>query len=130
METIIKFIIVFVFCVQISTSKAKTIDGHSVDLQVLDKVTSRIDNIKIQVGKNYRFGSLKIEIYMCKKNPPEEIPEDFVLMQIYDEINLENIELVFQGWMISSEPSLAPFEHPNYDVWVKNCIIDEKNSNS
>ena len=49
----------------------------------------------------------------------KEVPEDFVLLRIYDEVSPENLEIVFQGWMISSSPTVAPFEHPIYDVWVK-----------
>ena len=33
-------------------------------------------------------------------------------------------EIIYQGWMISSSPTLTPFEHPTYDVWVKDCKID------
>ena len=61
---------------------------------------------------------------MCKKRPPEEIPEDFVLMKIEDEVKKNEYQIVFQGWMLSSSPTIAPFEHPTYDVWVKDCKIE------
>ena len=28
---------------------------------------------------------------------------------------------VFNGWMFSSSPSIAPFDHPVYDIWLVNC---------
>ena len=67
---------------------------------------------------------MQIEIFLCKKRPPEEVPEDFVLLRVYDKISPENSEIIFQGWMISSSPAVTPFEHPIYDVWVKDCKID------
>ena len=49
--------------------------------------------------------------------------ENFVLIKIFD--NIENSEnKIFQGWMISSSPSASPFEHPIYDIWLKDCNID------
>ena len=27
----------------------------------------------------------------------------------------------FNGWMFSSSPSLTPFDHPVYDVWLVSC---------
>ena len=34
--------------------------------------------------------------------------------------NKDNV-FVFNGWMFSSSPSIAPFDHPVYDVWLVNC---------
>ena len=58
------------------------------------------------------------------KRPPEEIPEDFVLISVLEEIKDNEFEQVFKGWMISSSPSVTPFEHPIYDLWIKDCKID------
>ncbi|MDB2652928.1 DUF2155 domain-containing protein [Candidatus Pelagibacter bacterium] len=28
---------------------------------------------------------------------------------------------MFNGWMFSSSPSITPFDHPVYDVWLVKC---------
>ena len=119
-----KYFIILLILVLFNSVHAAPISGNLVSLYLLDKVTSRVETIEIKVGEIVEFGSLQIKIFMCKKRPPEEVPEDFVLLRIYDEISPENLEIVFQGWMISSSPTVAPFEHPIYDVWVKDCKID------
>ena len=125
METIKKiYFFVLLIPVLFNNVHAAPIDGNSVYLHVLDKVTSRVEIIEIPVGEIFEFGSLQIEIFLCKKRPPEEVPEDFVLLRIDDRISQESFETVFQGWMISSSPTVTPFEHPTYDVWVKDCKID------
>ena len=103
---------------------ATPITGYSVDLQILDKISARISNINIVINEKVKYGSIEIEIFDCKKRPPEEVPEDFVLIRIMDEVSPNNFKRVFQGWMLSSSPSIAPFEHPLYDIWVKDCNID------
>ena len=125
METI-KFFILTIFLIffNLKYLYSQPINGKLVSLQILDKVTSRLENIEVKVGEYIIFDSLQIEIIMCKKRPPEEIPENFVLMRINDKISNENLKKVFQGWMISSSPSVTPFEHPIYDIWVKDCKID------
>ena len=32
-----------------------------------------------------------------------------------------NEVFVFNGWMFSSSPSLTPFDHPVYDIWLVQC---------
>ena len=125
METFIRFIIFLIFLITNNNLLAKPISGHSVILQLLDKVSARISTIEINVGEKGKYGSLEIEVFDCKKRPPEEVPEDFVLMRILDEVSQNNFERVFQGWMLSSSPTISPFEHPTYDVWVKDCKIDK-----
>ena len=102
-----------------------SIEGNSVKLQILDKITAQIKTIEIKVNDTYEYSTLKIEIYACYKRPPEEIPEDFVLLRIFDTLEKKYSDKVFQGWMISSSPSATPFEHPIYDVWVKECKINK-----
>ena len=124
METLIRFIVFLIFLITNNYLLAKPISGHSVILQLLDKVSARISTMEIKIGTSAKYGSLEIEVFDCKKRPPEEVPEDFVLMRIIDEVSQNNFERVFQGWMLSSSPTVAPFEHPTYDIWVKDCKID------
>ena len=106
-----------------SISISEPINGESVDLKVLDKISSKIQNIKINFNEFAEFGTLKIEVYACFKRPPEEIPEDFALLRIYEVNYSKPLNKVYQGWMISSNPTATPFEHPIYDIWVSECNI-------
>ena len=46
-------------------------------------------------------------------------------MRIFDEVDPSTNKLVFQGWMLSSSPSLSSLEHSTNDVWAKECIITD-----
>ena len=115
------FVAIFLFISY--SSNAKPVEGQIVELQILDKITTKVKSVEIGINENLKLGSLLIEIYACYKRPPEEIPEDFVLLKIYDELS-EDFTLIYQGWMISSSPAATPLEHPIYDIWIKNCKID------
>ena len=125
MEAIIRIIIFLIFLITNKYLLAEPVSGHTVVLQVLEKVSARISTLEIPVGTKILYGSLVIEILDCKKRPPEEIPEDFVLMLIKEEVSPKELKRVFQGWMLSSSPTLAPLENPTYDVWVIDCKIDK-----
>ena len=124
METLIRIIFLLILLIINNSLYAVPISGYSVELQILDKISARISNMNIMINEKAKYGSLEIEVFDCKKIPPEEVPEDFVLMRIMDEVSQNNFERVFQGWMLSSSPTVAPFEHPTYDIWVKSCKID------
>ena len=120
----LKFIILsFFFFLSFANLHASPIEGKGVNIQILDKITSEISNIFIKVNNDYKHETLKIEIHACYKRPPEEVPEDFVLLRIFDVDSNNNSNKIFQGWMISSSPSATPLEHPIYDLWIKDCKI-------
>ena len=125
MESIIRIIIFLIFLITNKYLLAEPVSGHTVVLQVLEKVSARISTLEIPVGTKVLYGSLVIEILDCKKRPPEEVPEDFVLMLIKEEVSSKELKRIFQGWMLSSSPTIAPFENPTYDVWVIDCKIDK-----
>ena len=120
---VLRLLFLAIFLLISDSLNAKPIEGQIVELQILDKITTKVQSVAIGINENFKIGSLLIEIYACYKRPPEEIPEDFVLLKIFDELS-EDFTLIYQGWMISSSPAATPLEHPIYDVWVKNCKID------
>ena len=116
------FYFIFVLLFSFNLFSADT-EGYSVTLGALDKITAKFSEFNINVGENIKFGSLNIKVFKCQKRPPEEIPEDFILLRIDDEIDMENPITVFSGWMLSSSPSLSSLEHSTYDIWAKDCKI-------
>ncbi len=90
-------------------------------LQGLDKVTARISTIEAPVGREVRFGTLRILVRSCQKRPPEEPPESAAFLEIEDVRPGEDPVRLFAGWMFASSPALHALEHPVYDVWVKDC---------
>lgn len=90
-------------------------------LQGLDKITARVSDIDVSVGKTVQFGTLAITVRACKKSPPEDKPEDAAFLQI-DEVRPgeDNIRR-FSGWMFAQSPALSSLEHPVYDVILLDC---------
>ena len=100
------------------------LEGVLAEIQILDKITARVKTLEIKVNYSSFFETLNIEIYACYTNPPEKIPEDFVLLRIYDNLSEKDNQLVYQGWMISSSPAATPLQHPIYDLWLIECKVD------
>ena len=97
------------------------IENKKAEIKILDKITTKVETFEIDVNDSLNFNSLFIEIFACYKNPPEDIPENFVLLKIYDKIINSEDQAIYQGWMISSSPSTTPLEHPIYDLWLVEC---------
>ena len=118
-----KSIVILIIFFTPNFTLADLIEARSAKIKILDKITSEVLDVEIEINKSYSYGNLKILIYACYKSPPEDIPENYVLLRVFDNIK-KNSKKVFQGWMISSSPSSAPFEHPIYDIWLKECKIN------
>lgn len=99
-------------------------------LQGLDKITARVSEIDAPVGKPVKFGTLQITVRDCKKNPPEDRPEDAAFLEI-DEIRPGEVNLrKFSGWMFAQSPALSSLEHPVYDVILLDCKGAAANANA
>ena len=91
-------------------------------LTILDKVNSQSDIIEIKVGKEYKFKNLSINILKCNNSKFDDDPEVTAYMQVRDTVNKdENKVFIFNDWTFASSPSIRPFDHPVYDIWLKKC---------
>ena len=78
--------------------------------------------MKIKIGEHKRFKNLLIKSLKCKNSEFDDNPEITAYIQVRDLSNKNNNEVfTFNGWMFSSSPSIKPFDHPVYDVWLVNC---------
>lgn len=97
------------------------IEHAAVTLRALDKITARISEFSVDIGAVHSFGSLRIKPTYCRTRPPIEQPETFAYLEIDQQRPTGEMERVFDGWMIASNPAVNPLEHSVYDVWVINC---------
>ncbi len=94
----------------------------TAELSVLDKVSSKNTNIKIQVGEEFSFQNLNIKVLKCYISEFDDDPEVTAYMQVKDiTMNNNDSVFVFNDWTFASSPSIRPFDHPVYDVWLKKC---------
>ena len=114
------FIYYFSTINSLSENKEKT-ENFAV-LTILDKVNSKSETLEIEVGKEYKFKNLSINILKCNNSKFDDDPEVTAYMQVRDiTINNNDKVFVFNDWTFSSSPSIRPFDHPVYDVWLKKC---------
>ena len=92
------------------------------NFKLLDKISNKLVEKSIRVNESDFIGTLNIQVYSCFTEPPNEIPEDYVLIDVKD--NLQEIS-IYKGWMISSSPDVTPLEHPIYDLWLLGCSNDK-----
>ena len=92
------------------------------ELYILDKVSSKTSNIKIKVGEKFTFQNLEINVLKCQNSKFDDDPEITAYMQVID-LKAKNKDKVyiFNDWTFASSPSIRPFDHPVYDIWLKKC---------
>ncbi len=106
-----------------SLSENQTKTEKFAVLTILDKVNSQSEIIEIEVGREYKFKNLSINILKCKNSKFDDDPEVTAYMQVRDTVNKdENKVFIFNDWTFASSPSIRPFDHPVYDIWLKKCF--------
>ena len=118
------FLIIFLFNV-ISLFELRSennLEGNFTDIKILDKINSKNQLIKLTNNEEYIYKDLSIKSLKCTDSEFDDNPEIKAYIQVRDltKKNRNNV-FVFNGWMFSSSPSIAPFDHPVYDIWLINC---------
>ena len=116
------YLIIFFFLfTSISHSKSQ-LEGSFTEIKILDKISSKNTSLKLKNGQLLKFKDLSIQSLKCKNSEFDDNPEITAYIQVRDLSNQNNDEVfVFNGWMFSSSPSITPFDHPIYDVWLIKC---------
>jgi hypothetical protein len=115
------FLFFFFLFTSISYSKGQ-LEGSFTEIKILDKISSKNTSLKLKNGQLLKFKDLSIQSLKCKNSEFDDNPEITAYIQVRDLSNQNNDEVfVFNGWMFSSSPSITPFDHPIYDVWLVKC---------
>ena len=113
--------LIYFFLISLSFAKDAA-EGSFTDIKILDKVSSKNTLLKLKNGELINFKDLSIKILKCKNSEFDDNPEITAYIQVKDITDENNNEVfVFNGWMFSSSPSITPFDHPVYDVWLIKC---------
>ena len=116
------FIYLFSIFMILKTSAEINLDGHNTDIKILDKISSKNELIKLVNDEEFVYKDLAIKSIKCTDSKFDDNPEVKAYIQVRDLTKKDrNNVFVFNGWMFSSSPSIAPFDHPVYDIWLVNC---------
>ena len=100
----------------------KNLKGNFVEIKILDKVSSKNNELTLKIGEETKFENLLIKSLKCKNSEFDDNPEVTAYLQVIDITSTDNDKVfVFNGWAFSSSPSLRPFDHPVYDIWLTRC---------
>ena len=118
------FILIFIFFYTSKTlSEDVRLEGNFVEIKILDKVSSKNSILKLKIGNEKRFENLIIKFLKCKNSEFDDSPEITAYMQVKDITDKDNDKVfVFNDWTFSSSPSIRPFDHPVYDIWLRKCF--------
>ena len=120
---IINFLLSFFCFISNSLSSDKVVTNKKyTELKILDKISSKNISVKLINGENFEYSDLQIKSIKCKHSEFDDDPEIIAYVQVRDLSNKKKDEVyVFNGWMFSSSPSINPFDHPVYDIWLIGC---------
>ena len=118
----LKLIVFFYFSLFSFAFSQSNLEGTYTDIKILDKISSKSTLLKLKNGDLVAFEDLSIKSLKCKNSEFDDNPEITAYIQVTDLNSSNNDEVfVFNGWMFSSSPSITPFDHPVYDIWLVNC---------
>ena len=118
------FFLIYFFLINLSSPLVanENSEGKFVEIKILDKVSSKTDLLKLNIGEELRFKSLLIKSLKCKNSEFDDSPEITAYILVKDMTNKDNNEVfIFNGWTFSSSPAVNPFDHAVYDIWLTRC---------
>ena len=115
------FLINLIFSVT-ANENISNLEGEFIEIKILDKVSSKNNLLKLKINEEKKFKNLLIKSLKCKNSEFDDNPEITAYIQVQDLMNKDNNEVfIFNGWTFSSSPTINPFDHPVYDIWLTKC---------
>ena len=97
-------------------------EGQFIEIKILDKVSSKNNLLKLKIGEEKKYKNLLIKSLKCKNSEFDDNPEITAYIQVQDLTSQDNDEVfIFNGWTFSSSPTINPFDHPVYNIWLMKC---------
>tara|TARA_B100001059_G_scaffold213205_1_gene228878 strand:- start:417 stop:818 length:402 start_codon:yes stop_codon:yes gene_type:complete len=116
------FLLILFLFFSFNLQSSENLEGNYTDIKILDKISSKNLLLKLKNGEERKYKDLLIKSLKCKNSEFDDNPEITAYIQVSDLTNKDNNDVfVFNGWMFSSSPSIAPFDHPVYDIWLVRC---------
>ena len=119
---LIFFILIFFQLTFTELNSKDNLEGEYTIIKILDKISSKNDTIKLKNKEEVFFKDLSVKSLKCSNSEFDDNPEIKAYIQVKDvkNENKDNV-FVFNGWMFSSSPSIKPFDHAVYDIWLTDC---------
>jgi hypothetical protein len=115
------FLINLIFSVT-ANENISNLEGEFIEIKILDKVSSKNNLLKLKINEEKKFKNLLIKSLKCKNSEFDDDPEITAYIQVKDVTKKDNDEVfIFNGWTFSSSPTINPFDHPVYDIWLTKC---------
>jgi hypothetical protein len=116
-------IVISIFVFKIINVKAENdMSGTKTDIKILDKISSKNELVSLINTEELIYKDLAIKSMKCTNSELDDNPEIKAYIQVRDLTKNDNDKVyVFNGWMFSSSPSIAPFDHSVYDIWLVDC---------
>ena len=122
----IKFLIILIYFFLVTTNSTlfalENNEGNFIEIKILDKVSSKSNLLKLKIGEEKKYKNLLIKSLKCKNSEFDDNPEITAYIQVKDLTNDGNDQVfIFNGWTFSSSPTINPFDHPIYNIWLTKC---------
>ena len=122
---LIRLILILIYLTSsqlIAEENENMVNKKYTKIKILDKISSKNVSLELKNGENIKYADLQIRSIRCRHSEFDDDPEITAYVQVKDLSNKKNDEVfVFNGWMFSSSPSINPFDHPVYDIWLTGC---------
>ena len=118
----IYFLFINIIFLTTSLESVENFEGDFIEIKILDKVSSKNSLLKLKIGEEKKYKNLLIKSLKCKNSEFDDNPEITAYIQVRDSTKKDNDDVfIFNGWTFLSSPTINPFDHPVYDIWLIKC---------
>ena len=119
------FVVIFFLYFQKFSISSENVNEilHSVEIKILDKVNSQNSTLKLKIGVEQQYKNLIIKALKCQNSKFDDDPEIIAYLQVKDITIADKDKVyIFNDWTFASSPTIKPFDHPIYDIWLTKCF--------
>ena len=127
MVTRLIFLVLFFLLIPLFSNSDENIlvfdkPSNKAKIMILDKITSKKIDHLVSIGKISIINNFKVQIIKCIIDNKTGSSDIYAFLQVQDQKNTnKDAVYIYNGWIVNKYPSVNPFEHSNYDLWIEDC---------
>lgn len=102
----------------------------SATFTVVNKRLGKSETFDAQLGINVMSDKLELHPVRCYVQEVNGVKQQAALVEVFAPKDGNARALIYSGWLSANYPYATPVSHPQYDVFLQECIVEVEESSA
>ena len=113
---------IFTKILEMKDNKGQFQAFNQAKIVAINKIVANSQTLIVNINEPIFFHNLEVKLLKCFKNLDPYHEDSYGLFNLVEYKMNDDAKNIFQGWLISSSPSLSTLQNPIYEIFILDCF--------